>query len=312
MSARTDVTIPSHGETLAAWLYRPEGAESPVPCVVMAHGFSATREEGLAPYAEAFQAAGLAALVFDYRHFGDSTGEPRQLLDIGKQRADYRAAIGYARALDGIDPQRIVLWGSSFSGGHVMALAQEDPAIAAVIAQAPFTDGLSIIKVAPKANLLRSTADAIRDQAGALLGRPPVLLDAVGAPGSYAVMTAPEAEPGFRGIVSPTSKWRNEVAARVMLRIGTENPAGGVGKLQMPLLVCACDHDETTPPAAAIKAAERAPRGELKRYPLGHFGIYTSLEARADQVEFLTRHVLGGGVRTAAEKLAGEPAGQTL
>lgn len=294
MSERTDVMIPSGGETLAAWLYRPAGGDGPVPCVVMAHGFSATREEGLAPYAEAFQAAGLAALVFDYRHFGDSSGEPRQLLDIGAQRADYRAAVGYARALDGIDPARIVLWGSSFSGGHVMALAQEDPAIAAVIAQAPFTDGLSIVKATPKGNLLRATADALRDQAGALLGRPPVMLPAVGAPGSYAAMTAPEAEPGFTGIVPPHSRWRNEVAARVMLHLATQNPAGGVDKLQMPLLICACEKDQTTPPAAAIRAAERAPRGELGRYPLGHFEIYTDEQARADQVEFLTRHVLGG------------------
>jgi pimeloyl-ACP methyl ester carboxylesterase len=295
MPARIDVTIPSGGETLAAWLYRPDtAADRPVPCVVMAHGFSATREEGLAPYAEAFQAAGLAALVFDYRHFGDSTGEPRQLLDIGRQRADYRAAVGYARGLDGIDCARIVLWGSSFSGGHVMALAQEDPAVAAVVAQAPFTDGASIVKVAPKGNLLRATADAIRDQAGALLGRPPVLLTAAGAPGSYAVMTAPEALPGFQGIVGPESRWRNEVAARVMLHIGTQNPARGVDKLQMPLLICACEQDQTTPPAAAYRAAERAPRGELKRYPIGHFEIYASEQARADQVEFLTRHVLQG------------------
>jgi fermentation-respiration switch protein FrsA (DUF1100 family) len=312
MPERTDLTIPVAGETLAAWLYRPADATGDVPCVVMAHGFSATREEGLAPYAEAFQSAGLAALVFDYRHFGDSTGEPRQLLDIGRQRADYRAAVGYARSLEGIDPSRIVLWGSSFSGGHVMALAQEDPAIAAVIAQAPFTDGLAIIKVTPKGNLLRATADALRDQAGALLGRPPVMLKAVGAPGTYATMTAPEAEPGFTGIVSATSKWRNEVAARVMLFLGTENPARGVDKLQMPLLICACDKDETTPPAGAIKAAERAPRGELKRYPLGHFGIYTHEPARADQVEFLQRHVLGGAVTAAAEDKVSDPAGRSL
>jgi pimeloyl-ACP methyl ester carboxylesterase len=298
MSHRTDVSIPSEGETLAAWLYRPEQPAGPVPCVVMAHGFSATRHEGLAPYAEVFADAGMAVLVFDYRYFGDSTGEPRQLLDIGAQRADYRAVIAYARRLEGVDPDRVALWGSSFSGGHVMALAQEDPAIAAVVAQAPFTDGLAIIKVTPKGNLLRATADALRDQAGSLLGRPPVMLTAAGTPGSYAAMTAPEALPGFRSIAGPGSPWRNEVAARVMLHLGTQNPAGGVGKLQMPLLICACDKDETTPPKNAVKAAERAPKGELKRYPLGHFEIYGDERARADQVEFLARHLLDAPTTT--------------
>lgn len=307
MSTRTDVTIPSAGETLAAWLYRPEDTTSDVPCVVMAHGFSATREDGLPGYAEAFQAAGFAVVVFDYRYFGDSSGEPRQLLDISAQRADYRAAIAYARALDGIDPSRTVLWGSSFSGGHVMALAQEYPDAAAVIAQAPFTDGLTIVKITPKGNLLRATADAIRDQAGALLGRPPVYVTAAGAPGSYAVMTAPEAAPGFEQITGTGSKWQNRVAARVMLHIGLENPAGGVGKLQMPILIAVCDDDETTPPGPAIKAAARAPRGELKRYPLGHFGIYDHAQAKVDQVEFLSRHVLGTTAAAAAE-----PVGQTL
>jgi fermentation-respiration switch protein FrsA (DUF1100 family) len=218
MSNRTDVTIPSEGETLAAWLYRPDQATGSVPCIVMAHGFSATRHEGL---------------------------------------------------------------------------AQDDPEIAAVVAQAPFTDGLAIVKVTPKGNLLRATADALRDQAGALLGRPPVMLTAAGEPGSYAAMTAPEALPGFKSIATPGSPWRNEVAARVMLHLGTQNPAGGVGKLQMPLLICACDKDETTPPQTAVKAAERAPKGELKRYPLGHFDIYHDEQARADQVEFLSRHLLG-------------------
>jgi fermentation-respiration switch protein FrsA (DUF1100 family) len=76
------------------------------------------RDQRLDAFAERFARAGLAALVFDYRHFGDSQGEPRQLLDIGRQLADWRAAIGYARTVDGIDPARIALWGSSFSGGH--------------------------------------------------------------------------------------------------------------------------------------------------------------------------------------------------
>src|ERR1035441_8186503 len=107
----------------------------------MAHGWTGVREQRLDAYAERFAAAGLAALVFDYRHFGASGGEPRQLLDIGRQLADWRAAIAYVRGLEGIDPERIALWGSSFSGGHVIELAARDHRIAAVVAQMPFVDG---------------------------------------------------------------------------------------------------------------------------------------------------------------------------
>ena len=137
MTAPEDICIPSRGEQLAAYLYRPESPHGDVPCVVMAHGFSATRDDGLPAYAEAFRDAGFAVVLFDYRHFGASTGEPRQLLDIGRQHDDYRSVIAWPRRLDGIDPDRIVLWGSSFSGGHVLAVAAGDPRIAAVVSRHP-------------------------------------------------------------------------------------------------------------------------------------------------------------------------------
>src|SRR5947209_8196715 len=101
MTARSDVTFDSWGERCAAWLYRPDASE-PRPCVVLGHGWSGVREQALDRYAERFAAAGLAALVFDYRHFGASEGEPRQLLDIRRQLADWAAAISYARTLDGV------------------------------------------------------------------------------------------------------------------------------------------------------------------------------------------------------------------
>ncbi len=294
MPGRSDVTFPSSGERCAAYLYRPAAGleeDGPVPCVVMAHGFSATRDDGLPPYAEAFAAAGWAALVFDYRHFGSSSGEPRQLLDIGRQQADYRAAVAYARALPGIDPDRIVLWGSSFSGGHVLAVAASDPRVAAVVAQAPFTDGPATMRVVPPANIARATAAGLADLAGWLAGRSPRMVPAVGAPGSFAAMTAPEAVPGFAAIVPHGSRWQNAVAARILLWLGAYRPGRHAASLGMPVLVAVCDADATTPARPAVKVAERAPRGELLRYPYGHFDIYGDPKARADQVAFLTRHL---------------------
>ncbi len=286
---RVDVRIPSHGEELAAYLYRPSGGDDPVPCVVMAHGFSATRDDGLPDYAEAFADAGFAVLLFDYRHFGASTGLPRQLLDIGRQQDDYRAAVQWARHAEGIDPDRIALWGSSFSGGHVLTVAAADPRIAAVIAQAPYTDSLPILRRMSVRNLVPAAVAALRDSAGAVLGREPVLMPAAGPPGSFAALTEPDALTGFQAIIGPESLWRNEVAARLMLTLPFFRPVRSAARLTMPVLLCVCDADTTTPPSSTITVGRRAPRAELRHYPYGHFAIYTDPQVKIDQVEFLRR-----------------------
>ena len=199
---REDLTFDSAGVPLAAWLYRPAAADGDaVPCIVMAHGFSATRRDGLEPYAERFADAGFAVLLFDYRGFGDSGGEPRQVIDIRAQQDDYRAAIRAAARVPWVDAARIALFGSSFSGGHVVTVAAGDAQIAAVISQAPFADGIAQLRNTPPTIAARMTVDGIRDVVGAAAGRPPVTVAAAGPPGSYAVMTAPEAEPGFQAIV---------------------------------------------------------------------------------------------------------------
>lgn len=297
MSAREDVRFGGR----AGWLFRPEdGPRRPqavgaTPCVVLAHGWSGVREQRLDAYAERFAAAGLAALVFDYRHFGASDGEPRQLLDISRQLEDWRAALGFARGLPGIDPERIALWGTSFSGGHVVTTAAADHGVAAVVAQCPFMDGLRNLPRLGAALSARLTAAGLRDQAGALLGRPPHVIPSVGPPGSLAVMTSPDAEPGFRAIDPAESTWRNEVAARVALRVATYRPLRHARNVTCPLLVVACAQDAVTPPEYAREAAEAAPHGELISYACGHFDVYRGEwfeRAVGDQTAFLTRHLL--------------------
>src|ERR1700733_5677776 len=123
MAQREEIKFISGSDRISAWLYRPEGPDSPdlegpAPLLVMAHGLGAVRTMRLDAYAERFSEAGYACLVFDYRNFGDSEGAPRQLLDIRMQLQDWTVAVAYARTLPGIDPDRIGLWGTSFSGGH--------------------------------------------------------------------------------------------------------------------------------------------------------------------------------------------------
>ncbi|HTA12751.1 MAG TPA: alpha/beta hydrolase [Solirubrobacteraceae bacterium] len=277
------------------------------PCVVLGHGFSGTVDSGLVAFAERFAAAGLDALAFDYRHFGASDGEPRQLLSIKRQLEDYAAAVAFARSLDGVDPERIVLWGYSFAGGHVIPAAVADGRVAAVISQLPSMDGvatmLKLVRYAGIGPLVRLTILGVRDVLASLRGRPPVMLAAVGAPGTLAAMSSPDAEPGFRAIAGPT--WRNEVAARVALTSGAYRPGLQVERLRCPLLVQVGDRDAIVPVEAAQDTAFRATgRAEVRTYPIGHFEVCSGEpfeRAVADQLHFLRRHLsTGTGTERAA------------
>lgn len=291
--SRSDIEFSVNGTRCAAWLYRPD-AHKPTPCVVMAHGFSAVREQRLDAYAERFAQAGIAVLLFDYRHFGASAGEPRQLLSIRRQLQDWQAAIAHARSLPGIDPARIGLFGSSFSGGHVQTLAARDPSIAAAVAQVPFCDGLRNLPALGWSHVLRLTVAGLRDAIAALFGRPPFYIAAVGAPGELAAMTTPDAVPGFMGMNPPGSTWRNQVAARIALHLAGYRPGTQATQIRCPILYSIGARDLLTPAPYAQAAAQRAPHGEAHTYDCGHFDLYVGAlweTVVADQTEFLVRHL---------------------
>lgn len=302
MSVREDVTFLSHGTTVAAWHYRPDGDGSPGdpadgagrPVVVMAHGLGGVREMRLDAFAERFANAGYACLVFDYRHFGASDGQPRQLLSVTRQRQDWTAAVAFARTLPGVDPARTVLWGSSFSGGHVIAVGAQDPSVSAVVSQCPYTDGLASTLAVRPLTSLRVTSRALRDVVGGWLGRRPRLVPLAGPPGTVALMTAPDAVPGYLALVEDGSTFRNEVAARVALDIAFGRPGAQARKLRCPALFVVCEQDTVAPARATLKHVAKAPRGEVVRRDTGHFDIYTGEEFETtvrDELAFLARHV---------------------
>jgi dipeptidyl aminopeptidase/acylaminoacyl peptidase len=139
MYQRQDFSFRSQGTPCAAWLYRPSG-DGPHPVVVMAHGIGAVRQVRLPAYAERFAARGIAVLCFDYRAWGDSGGAPRYVVDIHAQHEDIHAALDVAQALPGIDGRRLALWGTSFGGGHTLAVAAERRDLRAVIVQCAVAD----------------------------------------------------------------------------------------------------------------------------------------------------------------------------
>ncbi len=302
MPGPEEVFFESDGVRLAADLYRPPTA-GPVPCVVMGHGGSGTKRLGLPTYAEKFAAAGLAALAFDYRHFGRSGGEPRQIIDLSEQLDDYRAAVRYVRGREDIDPTRVALWGTSLSGGHVLAVAADDPDIAAVVSQVPLIDGWHrgrTLRQRLDPNITRRTlqfaAAAIRDVVGAKSGRDPYLVPVIGDPGAVAVFTESDARAAFEALGGESVGWRNALAPRMLFALPRYRE-GTAEKLHMPVMMCLGDNDLQASPRFAARIASRMPNVELHRYPVGHFDVYCDLldEISSAQADFLRRHLMRSG-----------------
>lgn len=293
MAQREDVWFNSGHDRISAWLYRPDRTGD-APLLVMAHGLGAVRTMRLDAYAERFSAAGYACLVFDYRNFGDSEGQPRQLLDVGMQLQDWTAAVAYGRTLPGIDDRRIGLWGTSFGGGHVIATAARLPGIAAVVAQCPFTDGIASARTLSPVVTARISALAIRDLIAARLGRDPVMVATAGKPGEVALMNAPDAYAGYLRLMPDGAQPPNEVAARIGVKILAYRPGRLAAKIPCPILFCVCETDSVAPAGPTLRYAANAPKGEVKIYPEGHFAIYVDdpfERVVADQIGFLDRHL---------------------
>jgi dienelactone hydrolase len=290
---RRDVSFNAGDDYCSAWLYLPDGIEAP-PVVILGHGLGGTREMGLDAYAERFAAAGIAAFAFTYRHFGDSGGQPRQLLSIKRQLQDWDAAIDHIKTRRDVDATRLAIWGSSFGGGHAITVASRHPELIAAVAQCPFTDGMASVGALGPLDSARLLALAGKDALAMIGRREPVRIGLVGKPGSTAVMTAPDALPGYRALIPDGYEFVNEVAARFVPTATVYRPGRAAKKVSMPILFCICDHDSVAPPAQTLAYARSAPKGEIKTYDFGHFDIYRGgpFEAAvADQIDFLTRHL---------------------
>ncbi|MET0199520.1 MAG: alpha/beta fold hydrolase [Rhodococcus fascians] len=296
---RTEASFTSDGIRCAATIFRPqEASATTLPAIVMAHGFGTPRAMRLYAFAERFAAAGYIVCVFDYRHFGDSDGEPRQLLDIPRQLADWRAAVDYARTLDGVDPSRIVGWGTSFAGGHVLTLAGTGVEFAAVIAQVPHIDGIAAVRAVGFRHTLRVLPSAVKDVVRALRKKPPHYIDSVGLPGTRAVMVSPDANSGRDRMMQESGLTHGDypetVAARILLKIGLYSPGRTASAIGCPTLVQIMSEDTVTPASVALRAAQKIRTATVRTYTGGHFDPYVDLLFSAvirDQLAFLAENV---------------------
>jgi pimeloyl-ACP methyl ester carboxylesterase len=132
-----EVEFPSEGAKLRGLLFLPESKTERTPVVIMAHGTSATVYMAVDKYAETFSRAGLAVLLYDHRNFGRSEGEPRQEINPWIQSRGYRDAVNFVEGLDEVDPERIALWGDSYTGGQVIVVGAADRRVKTIVAQVP-------------------------------------------------------------------------------------------------------------------------------------------------------------------------------
>ncbi|SDE14034.1 alpha/beta hydrolase [Nocardioides lianchengensis] len=293
------VTFTSGGVTCDAWHFTGTdelATSAGRPVVVMAHGLAGTKDSGLEPFAVGLAEAGLDVLAFDYRGFGASGGSPRQVVSMAAQLEDYRAAMAAAARLPGVDPQRLVLWGVSLAGGHVLAAAAHRDDVAAVVSLTPLVDGVAAGRHAlahhKPSSMLRSTVEGVRSRVGAQR-----LMPVVAAPGELGALTLPGAREDYLAIAGPT--WRNEVDAAVGLELGGHRPIKEAKHVRAPLLVQIADFDRSAPPYAAAKAAFKG-RAEVRHYPCDHFDVWPGKDwfepALEHQVAFLRRHLAASAV----------------
>jgi fermentation-respiration switch protein FrsA (DUF1100 family) len=293
--SRNDVTFTVEETLIRAWLYLPQKSPS-APCIIMSHGFGGTKDMILESYALQFVEAGMAVLTYDYRHFGASDGEPRQLFSIAEQLEDLKGAIKYVRNRKEINPDKIALWGTSAAGGYGLIIAAQDPHITCVVGQCPALDSHEDSNLALKREgikfFLKLFVHAQRDKGRSRFGLSPHRIPIVGRPGTLAMVTAPGAFEGYARLASPN--FVNQVCARVLLTSHGHNPVDYAQDVECPVLLQICEKDNLVSEASYKKTADiLGESAEVKIYPIGHFDIYEGEyfeKAVNDQITFFKKH----------------------
>jgi uncharacterized protein len=315
---RKNITFSADGNRLTGWLVTPDRAPGPHPLVILSFGFSGLKEMGLDKFADVFTEAGLGCLVYDHRNFGGSEGEPRREIDPWRQVADMRHAISFARSLDGIDPERIGLWGTSYAGGHIIAVSAIDKRVKCAVAQVPFISGFaSTTRLVPTYHIDRFRAALDADREARFRGEPPayvpVALDpedqVKGEPYKLGLVDAREEGMTWLTAAGEAAGYENSVTLASYDMFQAYEPGALIERVSpTPLLMIVGDHDEVCVTDVQLAAYERA--REPKRLELlksGHYDVYwrafdpAAAAARDWFVQHLRPDVAASALAQAAE-----------
>lgn len=287
------------GVTLRGWHYVPQGGGR-AATVVMAHGYSAVKEMYLDRFAAAFAEAGLGAIVFDNRNFGASDGEPRGEIDPWRQVRDYRDAITWASRLPDVDPDRIGIWGSSYSGGHVLVVGAIDRRVKCVVAQVPLISGHANARRLIRADFIAQVqAACLADRVTRYEGKPPAMIPVVSEnPMGPAVLPTADSWQWFTETGRTRApSWRNEVTLRSVEMFLEYEPGAHIAHISpTPLMMVVALQDHLTVADEALAAYERALHPKrLVTLPGGHFDAYVrDFDASSGPArEWFREHLIG-------------------
>ncbi|TPS34625.1 alpha/beta hydrolase [Acinetobacter baumannii] len=285
--------VPCDQEMIAADFYIPK-TNNKSAVIIMAHGFAGLRQFKLIQYAQRFAQAGYAVILFDYRYWGGSTGKPREMISINSQLEDWKTMIQYASTCKFIDNRRIVLWGTSLSGGYALSLASELKNIQAIMVQIPYVDGAETAKLYPLQRYPQALKLSSQDYMGSKMGLNPKRLPVVD---QYKLCFMPTADSyyGYLSIVNPDYYWSGEVPARVFFNLMRYRPIQLVRQINIPFLFIAAQHDSLIPIESSREAATNiAPFVSYHEWDMKHFDIYHGSwfeKAVTTQLEFLHQHI---------------------
>ena len=271
----------------------PQGVENP-PVVVMAHGFCGEKAFKLYDFAQVFVERGIAAFLFDYRGFGKSQGLPRHHASPKKHIQDWHAALAHVRKSGLVNPHKIALWGSSFSGGHVLKVAAEDHAVRAVVSQVPFMDGFESLSLLGPKFLVKSLKAISKDVWSIMSFSDPIYIPAVGAPGTVAALNQPGNLEEYKAIIPEDSDWENKVTARSLLETAKYRPGFAAAELVCPSFFVLAENDNLCPYATAKRFAKASLYSEIMTITAGHFDVYVDdlfNKVSAAEADFLEKHL---------------------
>lgn len=262
---RRNVEFMSDGSLCRGWLYTPDRVAGKRSAgIAMAHGFSGVKEMDLPLFAERFAATGFTTLVFDYRSFGESDGEPRGQLFPQQQIEDYRNAVTFLSLQPEVDPERIGVWGTSFSGGHVLHLGAFDRRLRAVVSQVPavsvFANAQRVHQPEQLAHLQDMISqDRVERYRTGKVGRLPV----VAPPGEPCMLPARSEYERLTRQSREAPTWQNFLTTESLEKILEYSPGATVRWIApTPLLLIVAGLDMLTPPDLTLDVYREA--GEPK------------------------------------------------